>query len=96
MDLSAKTWSRHLTKGPPFGMKVMLNLDNTHPVKEDVKKKFSPLPSEGGEACIQPLPASPHFLEGFWFYRFGSPRSSAAMPAPVADPDLMVSWSGGA
>lgn len=27
---------------------------------------------------------------------FGSPRSSAAMPAPVADPDLMVSWSGGA
>jgi hypothetical protein len=70
--------------------------DYTHPVKEDVKKKFSLLPSEGGEACIQPLPASPHFLEGFWFYRFGSPRSSAAMPAPVADPDLMVSWSGGA
>jgi hypothetical protein len=68
----------------------------THPVKEDVKKKFSPLSSEGGEACIQPLPASPHFLEGFWFFRFGSPRSSAAMPAPVADPDLMVSWSGGA
>jgi hypothetical protein len=77
-------------------IRLTKNPDSTHPVKEDVKKKFSLLPSEGGEACIQPLPASPHFLEGFWFYRFGSPRSSAAMPAPVADPDLMVSWSGGA
>jgi hypothetical protein len=38
--------------------------DSTHPVKEDVKKKFSPLPSEGGEACIQPLPASPSLLRG--------------------------------
>jgi len=41
----------------------------THPVKEDVKKKFFPLPSaEGGGACIQPLPASALFLEGFWVY----------------------------
>ena len=46
---------------------------------------------------MHPAPAFfSSFLEGFWFYRFGSPRSSAAMPAPVADPDLMISWSGGA
>jgi hypothetical protein len=46
---------------------------------------------------LHPAPARfSSFLEGFGFLRFGSPRSSAVMPAPVADSDLMVSWSGGA
>jgi hypothetical protein len=39
---------------------LLLNPHYTHPMKEDVNRKFSPLPSaEGGVACIQPQPASP-------------------------------------
>ena len=49
-------------------------------------------PPLGRRCGLHPAPARfSSFLEGSWFYRFGSPRSSAAMSAP-ADPDLMVSW----
>jgi hypothetical protein len=38
---------------------VTTNRHITHPVKEDVKNRVSPLPSEGAVACIQLQPASP-------------------------------------
>src|SRR5438552_519557 len=51
-------------------------------------------PRRPGSGDLHPA-LSPSW-RGFWFYRFGSPRMAAAMPAPVADPNSTVSWNGGA
>ena len=63
----------------------------THPIKEDVKKKYFSAPLWGDVdvvTCIQPRLIS---WRGRWFGRFGSPRISAAIPTPVVCPNLTVS-----
>src|SRR2546430_11204561 len=60
------------------------------------RKNSSPCPPgrlEPGD--LHPVLRSP-FWEGFWVGCFGSPRISAAMPAPVACPDSSASCHGGA
>jgi hypothetical protein len=85
---------RRLLRSPTREPTLLWN-HSTHPIKEDVKKKHFSLPSR--ERRVWRLASSPaSLLEGLWSCRFGSPRIPAAMPAPVACPNITVSCRGGA